>query len=84
MAPETSFGHSSEPLSGPGYARCGSHDLRHSCNSLLGAQGVSARVRMEILGHSDIRLTENVYTHVVPASIREALEGMGRVLALAT
>jgi integrase len=59
------------------------HDLRHSCNSLLEARGVSARVRMEILGHSDIRLTENVYTHVVPASRREAMEGMGRVLTMA-
>ena len=58
------------------------HDLRHSCNSLLEAQGVSARVRMEILGHSDIRLTQNVYTHIVPASMREAVEGMGRVLNL--
>jgi integrase len=57
------------------------HDLRHSCNSLLEAQGVSARVRMEILGHSDIRLTENVYTHVVPASMREGVESLGRVLA---
>jgi len=58
------------------------HDLRHSCNSLLEAQGVSARVRMEILGHSDIRLTENVYTHIVPASMRDAVEGMGRLLTV--
>ena len=59
------------------------HDLRHSCNSLLEAQGVSARVRMEILGHSDIRLTENVYTHIVPASMRDGVESLGRVLAFA-
>ena len=66
-----------------GLAEIRFHDLRHSCNSLLEAQGVSARVRMEILGHSDIRLTENVYTHVVPASLRTAAEGLGRVLTLA-
>lgn len=40
------------------------HDLRHSCASLLAAQGVPQRVTMEILGHTDIRLTQNVYTHV--------------------
>ncbi len=40
------------------------HDLRHSCGSLLAARGVAPRVAMEILGHSDIRMTMNVYTHV--------------------
>jgi site-specific recombinase XerD len=39
---------------------------------------------MEILGHSDIRLTENVYTHVVPAALREAVEGMGRMASIAS
>jgi len=39
------------------------HDLRHSCLSLLAAQGIPARVAMEIAGHSDIRLTQNVYTY---------------------
>jgi integrase len=40
------------------------HALRHSCATLLMAQGVPARVVMEILGHSDIRLTLNTYSHV--------------------
>ena len=40
------------------------HDLRHSCATLLLAQGVSPRVVMEILGHSQIALTMNTYTHV--------------------
>ncbi len=33
------------------------HDLRHSCATLLLVQGVSPRVVMEILGHSQISLT---------------------------
>jgi site-specific recombinase XerD len=38
---------------------------RHCCASLLLAQGVPARVVMEILGHSQIALTMNTYSHVV-------------------
>jgi integrase len=58
------------------------HDLRHSCNSILAAEGVDADTRKKILGHSDIRLTQNLYTNVVPASMRQAVEKMGRVLTL--
>jgi integrase len=42
------------------------HDLRHSCATLLLVQGVSPRVVMEILGHSQISLTMNTYSHVIP------------------
>ncbi len=48
------------------------HDLRHSYLSLLAAQGVAARVAMEIAGHSDIRLTQNSYTHVFDDAKRQA------------
>ena len=40
------------------------HDLRHSCASLLYAQGVSLREIQEWLGHSDIGTTSNIYTHL--------------------
>ncbi|MDQ4033771.1 MAG: tyrosine-type recombinase/integrase [Actinomycetota bacterium] len=40
------------------------HDLRHSCVSLLLALGVHPRVVMEIVGHSAIEMTMNVYGHV--------------------
>jgi integrase len=48
------------------------HDLRHSCATLLLVQGVAPRVVMEILGHSQISLTMNTYSHVLPALQREA------------
>jgi integrase len=48
------------------------HDLRHACASLLGAQGVPLKVIAEILGHSDIRLTQNLYQHVYAAGTRAA------------
>jgi integrase len=48
------------------------HDLRHSCATLLIAQGVYPRVIMEILGHSQISTTMNTYAHVLPETQREA------------
>lgn len=58
------------------------HDLRHACASLLLAQGVSPRVVMETLGHSQISLTLNTYSHVIPALGRAAADQMDAVLAL--
>ncbi len=55
------------------------HDLRHSCLSLLAAQGIPARMAMEIAGHSDIRLTQNVYTHVYDDAKRQAADVMDRL-----
>jgi hypothetical protein len=40
------------------------HDLRHTCASLLLAQGVQARDIMETLGHSRIATTMDLYAHV--------------------
>lgn len=56
------------------------HDLRHACATLLAAEGVPARVVMEILGHANIQTTQQVYTHVLDASTREAIETLGRAL----
>jgi integrase len=58
------------------------HDLRHTCVSLPLAQGVHPRVVMEIVGHSAIEMTMNVYGHVNLDTQRSALdsldEGLGR------
>jgi len=56
------------------------HDLRHACATLLLAQGVPARVVMETLGHSEISLTLNTYSHVMPSVGREAAERMDQLL----
>ena len=40
------------------------HDLRHSCASLLYANGVPLKDIQEWLGHSDIGTTSNIYTHL--------------------
>ena len=43
------------------------HDRRHTAATLLLAQGVDPRTIMETLGHSQINLTLNTYSHVLPA-----------------
>ncbi len=67
-------------LEGAGLPRQRFHDLRHSCASLLLAQGVHPRVVMETLGHSQISLTMNTYSHVMPELQREAADKMGELL----
>ncbi len=40
------------------------HDLRHSCASLLVANGFTLKDIQEWLGHSDIQTTANIYAHL--------------------
>ena len=56
------------------------HDLRHGAASLMAAQGVPARVAMEILGHSQISTTMNIYAHVAPELGRDAADRIGAAL----
>lgn len=56
------------------------HDLRHTCASLLLAQGVPARMIMEILGHSKISTTMDLYSHILPTLQTEAAAKMDAVL----
>lgn len=56
------------------------HDARHGTATLLTAAGVAPRVVMEILGHSQISITMDVYTHVVQDTQREAMSHMDRLL----
>lgn len=54
------------------------HDLRHSYISAMGTQGLPARVVMELVGHSSINTTMNIYSHVVPSVRKEAAAAMDR------
>lgn len=56
------------------------HDMRHSCATMLLSQGVPQRTLMEILGHSQISLTMNTYSHVLPEMARAAIGTMDSVL----
>ena len=57
------------------------HDLRHSCASLLISQGVDLKIIQVILGHSQISITANLYTHLFLAVKRDALDKMDAILA---
>lgn len=56
------------------------HGLRHSCATLLLAQGVPERVITEILGHSSAALLK-VYAHVTPSLIQTAADRLDEALA---
>ncbi|MFI8101634.1 tyrosine-type recombinase/integrase [Streptomyces sp. NPDC086023] len=58
------------------------HDLRHTCASLLLAQGVDARTIMETLGHSTITMTLDTYAHVMQATLKAAADRMEDALGL--
>jgi site-specific recombinase XerD len=56
------------------------HDLRHGAASLMTAQGVPMRTAMEMLGHSQISTTANIYAHVAPELTRDAADRMEAAL----
>ena len=64
-----------------GVRRIRFHDLRHTCASLLLAQGVSPRVVMDVLGHSQLSITMDLYSHVMPSALRDAADAMDRALS---
>jgi len=55
-------------------------DLRHTAATLLLAQGVDPRTIMETLGHSQISLTMNTYSHVLPSLQEDAAAKMNAIL----
>jgi integrase len=49
------------------------HDLRHTCATLLLTKGVHPKIVSQMLGHSSVSITLDVYSHVIP--------GLGEVAA---
>lgn len=65
---------------GAGLPRIRLHDLRHLCASFLSYLQVPPRPIMEILGHSQIAVTMNIYTHVTSEEQRQAMRLMDKLL----
>jgi len=59
------------------------HDLRHSAASLMLAAGADLRLIMETLGHSQIAVTADLYTHVAPQLQRGIADRMDAMLSSA-
>jgi integrase len=57
------------------------HDLRHSAASLLLILGVHVKVVQELLGHSQISLTLDTYSHVLPSLQEEAVNRLDELLS---
>jgi len=56
--------------------------LRHTCNSVMHANGVSQEDRMRITGHSSTRVNDG-YTHADERTIRETTSKIPRIRAKA-
>ena len=63
-----------------GLPRIRFHDLRHSAATLFFSMGVHPKIVQELLGHSNISMTMNTYSHVLPTMQKEAMEKVNTFL----
>lgn len=57
------------------------HDLRHSTATLLLTLGVHPKIVQELLGHSQIFVTLDIYSHILPTLQKEAMQQFNDALA---
>jgi integrase len=57
------------------------HDLRHSAASLLIASGVELVEVSMLLGHSELRVTADLYCHLQQQTAAKAAQQMEAILA---
>jgi integrase len=57
------------------------HDLRHTCATDLYAADVHPRSVQELLGHSRLDMTNDLYTGSVPDALRDAVERLDQARA---
>ena len=50
------------------------HDLRHSAATILLGLGVHPKIVQELLGHSNISMTMDIYSHVLPSMQQETMD----------
>jgi integrase len=55
------------------------HDLRHTAATLMLAWGQHPKVVQEMLGHSTISITLDLYSHGAPAMHRAAAQEFNRL-----
>ena len=56
------------------------HDLRHTFASLMLLAGIHPKIASEMLGHSTVAFTLDVYSHVVPGLQEAAAKRLDEVL----
>jgi integrase len=57
------------------------HDLRHTCATLLLTRNVNVKIVSEMLGHSTIAITLDIYSHVLPNMRDQAAAAMEEALS---
>jgi integrase len=57
------------------------YDLRHTCATLLLKDGEHIKVVSERLGHSNVRITLEIYIHILPGMQRDAANRMENLLS---
>lgn len=67
-------------LEAAGVPRIRFHDLRHTCASLLLAEGEAVHVVAQILGHKDSAVTLRTYSHVLTGQQTRAAAKMAEIL----
>ena len=67
-------------LTAAGLPRMRFHDLRHSAASLLIAEGVQLAEVSMLLGHSELRVTADLYAHLQQQTAAKAARHMDVVL----
>lgn len=81
LEPRNMVRHFHQVLRQAGLPRFRFHDLRHTAATLLLAQGVELRVVMEVLRHSQISTTADLYAHVVRLLLQDAAAKMDAILS---
>ena len=56
------------------------HDLRHSSATMLLGMQVHPKIVQEILGHSQISMTMDIYSHVLPSMQEEVMQKINKAL----
>jgi integrase len=56
------------------------HDLRHSAATLLLSLGIHPKVVQEMLGHTHICMTMDIFSHVLPSMQQDAVNKMNDLL----
>ena len=64
-----------------GLPRIRFHDLRHTAATLLLGRGVHPKIVSEMLGHSQIAITLDLYSHVTPTMQRQAADELEAALS---
>ena len=59
-----------------GLPRIRLHDLRHSCATLLLSRNVNPKIVQELLGHANIGMTLDTYSHILPGMMDPAVAAM--------